>query len=126
MSEAIVKLKVDGETVYMAAEGNGPVNALDNALRKALEQFYPEIGNMHLSDYKVRVIDEKEATAAKVRVMIETTDFQNTWSTVGVSANVIEASWQALIDSMRYGLLGKTRKPKTREHNEERLGIVNH
>ena len=126
VSEAIVKLKVDGETVYMAAEGNGPVNALDNALRKALEQFYPEIGNMHLSDYKVRVIDEKEATAAKVRVMIETTGFQNTWSTVGVSANVIEASWQALIDSMRYGLLGKTRKPKTREHNEERLGIVNH
>ncbi|MEF3302616.1 citramalate synthase [Paenibacillus sp. GYB003] len=124
-SEAIVKLQVNGESVYMAAEGNGPVNALDNALRKALVQYYPDIEQMHLSDYKVRVINEKDATAAKVRVLIESTDFDNTWSTVGVSENVIEASWEALIDSIRYALIGKTRvagQPVA----SERLGIVNH
>lgn len=124
-SEAIVKLKVAGETVYMAAEGNGPVNALDNALKQALVQFYPEIKHMTLTDYKVRVLDEKDATAAKVRVLIETTDFENTWSTVGVSANVIEASLQALIDSFRYGLLGKTCiKPEKVE--DQPVGIANH
>lgn len=124
-TEAIVKINVDGEQVYMAAEGNGPVNALDNALRQALKQFYPEIKEMHLSDYKVRVLDEKDATAAKVRVMIETTDFTNTWNTVGVSENVIEASWQALIDSMRYGLLGIP-KQDVQPSSRQRLGIVNH
>lgn len=125
VSEAIVKLKVHGETVFTAAEGNGPVNALDNALRKALIQFYPDIQQMHLSDYKVRVIDEKDATAAKVRVLVESTDFKNTWSTVGVSENIIEASWEALLDSIRYALIGKTCKemPSTQS---ERLGLVNH
>ena len=109
----------------MAAEGNGPVNALDNALKQALVQFYPEIKHMTLTDYKVRVLDEKDATAAKVRVLIETTDFENTWSTVGVSANVIEASLQALIDSFRYGLLGKTCiKPEKVE--DQPVGIANH
>lgn len=124
-SEAIVKLKVAGETVYMAAEGNGPVNALDNALKQALVQFYPEIKHMTLTDYKVRVLDEKDATAAKVRVLIETTDFENTWSTVGVSANVIEASLQALIDSFRYGLLGKT-CIKPEKVKDQPVGIANH
>ncbi|WJH34514.1 citramalate synthase [Paenibacillus sp. CC-CFT747] len=126
VSEAIVKVKVHGETVYTAAEGNGPVNALDNALRKALYQFYPQIDDMHLSDYKVRVINEKDATAAKVRVLIESTDFSNSWNTVGVSENVIEASWQALVDSIRYALIGKTRSPQSAEAPRERLGLVNH
>ncbi len=126
VSEAIIKLNVQGETVYTAAEGNGPVNALDNALRKALVQFYPSIQEMHLSDYKVRVIDEKDATAAKVRVLIESTDFKNSWSTVGVSENVVEASWEALIDSIRYALIGKTRVVTGKEDPKERIGIVNH
>ena len=125
-SEAIVKLKVHGETVYTAAEGNGPVNALDNALRQALSQFYPELRHMHLSDYKVRVIDEKDATAAKVRVLIESTDFRNTWNTVGVSENIIEASWKALIDSMRYALIGKAKPIRQDESDTEKLGIMNH
>lgn len=125
VSEAIVKMKVHGETVYTAAEGNGPVNALDSALRKALVQFYPDIRGMHLSDYKVRVINEKDATAAKVRVLIESNDINNTWSTVGVSENIIEASWEALLDSIRYALIGKTRiEPQT--DRQEKLGLVNH
>jgi 2-isopropylmalate synthase len=126
ISEAIVKLKVQGETVYTAAEGNGPVNALDNALRKALSQFYPELNDMHLVDYKVRVIDEKDATAAKVRVLIESTDFLNTWNTVGVSENIIEASWKALIDSIRYALIGKIKQANPNETGKERHGIMNH
>ncbi len=125
VSEAIIKLSVQGERVYTAAEGNGPVNALDNALRKALIQFYPDIQNIHLSDYKVRVIDEKDATAAKVRVLIESTDFKNTWNTVGVSENIIEASWQALIDSIRYALTGKA-IPEMIKEEKERSGIMNH
>lgn len=104
-SEAIIKLIVDGQVVHTAAEGNGPVNALDNALRKALESFYPEVMNMQLSDYKVRVLDEKDGTGAQVRVLVETADGQNTWGTVGVSTNIIEASWLALVDSITYGLL---------------------
>jgi 2-isopropylmalate synthase len=126
VSEAIVKISVDGQTVYTAAEGNGPVNALDNALRKALIQFYPEIENIHLSDYKVRVIDEKDATAAKVRVLVESSDFDNTWSTVGVSSNVIEASWEALVDSIRYALLGMSKIEPVNNDAKERIGLVNH
>lgn len=124
-SEAILKLNVSGERVYTAAEGNGPVNALDNALRKALVTYYPDIQQMHLSDYKVRVINEKDATAAKVRVLIESTDFTNKWSTVGVSENVIEASWEAMLDSIRYALIGKTQVPVAAD-KQERHGIVNH
>ncbi|WP_040951603.1 alpha-isopropylmalate synthase regulatory domain-containing protein, partial [Gorillibacterium massiliense] len=115
---------VHGETVYTAAEGNGPVNALDNALRQALMKYYPEIRDMHLSDYKVRVMNEKDATAAKVRVLIETSDFNSSWSTVGVSENVIEASWQAVVDSIRYALIGKT-KAAVEPELWERHGIVN-
>lgn len=128
ISEAIVKINVQGEQVYTVAEGNGPVNALDNALRKALIQYYPSIQNIHLTDYKVRVIDEKDATAAKVRVLIETTDFSNKWSTVGVSENIIEASWQALVDSIRYALIGQTKQTPAinGELQQERHGIVNH
>lgn len=125
-SEAFIKLNINGEKVFSAAEGNGPVNALDNALRKAVIQFYPELKEMHLSDYKVRVIDETDATAAKVRVLIESTNYQNTWNTVGVSANVIEASWNALIDSMRYALLGKQLPKPTDDKQLESQGIMNH
>lgn len=126
VSEAIVKLRVHGETMYTAAEGNGPVNALDNALRKALVQHYPDIMNIHLSDYKVRVIDEKDATAAKVRVLIESTDMDDTWNTIGVSGNIFEASWDALVDSFRYALLGSERTVRHQEAPRERLGLVNH
>jgi 2-isopropylmalate synthase len=104
-SEAIIKMRVGEKVVHTAAEGNGPVNALDNALRKALENFYPSISSMRLTDYKVRVIDEKDGTGAVVRVHIETGDGHSSWGTVGVSENIIEASWQALADSLAYGLL---------------------
>jgi 2-isopropylmalate synthase len=104
-SEAIIKLKVKGIKEHTAAEGDGPVNALDNALRKALKDFYPTLSKMHLSDFKVRVLDEKAGTAAKVRVLIQSQDETDTWSTIGVSENIIEASWQALVDSIEYKLL---------------------
>jgi len=104
-SEAIMKLKVQGIKEHTAAEGDGPVNALDNALRKALKNFYPTLAKMHLSDFKVRVLDEKAGTAAKVRVLIQSQDETDSWGTVGVSENIIEASWQALLDSIEYKLL---------------------
>lgn len=104
-SEAIIKLKVSGVKEHTAAEGDGPVNALDNALRKALKEFYPTLSKMHLSDFKVRVLDEKSGTAAKVRVLIESQDEKDSWNTMGVSENIIEASWQALVDSVEYKLL---------------------
>lgn len=126
LTEAIIKITVNGETVYTAAEGNGPVNALDKALRNALIQFYPAIGHIYLSDYKVRVIDEKDATAAKVRVLMESTDGQHSWSTVGVSENIIEASWQALVDSIRYGLMGKDSVKPSCNEDQTCIGIVNH
>jgi 2-isopropylmalate synthase len=87
------------------AQGDGPVHALDKALRKVLEDFYPLLGIVHLTDYKVRVLDSKDASAAKVRVLIETTDGENSWSTVGVSTDIIEASWMALVDSIEYKLM---------------------
>ena len=104
-SEAIIKIKVKGTKEHTAAEGDGPVNALDNALRKALKNFYPTLSKMHLSDFKVRVLEEKAGTAAKVRVLIQSQDEIDTWSTIGVSENIIEASWQALVDSIEYKLL---------------------
>lgn len=104
-SEAIIKLKVKGIKEHTAAEGDGPVNALDNALRKALKDFYPTLSKMHLSDFKVRVLDEKAGTAARVRVLIQSQDQTDTWNTIGVSENIIEASWQALVDSVEYKLL---------------------
>jgi 2-isopropylmalate synthase len=107
-SEAVLKIEVNGEIEHTAAEGDGPVNALDNALRKALLRFFPEIATIKLVDYKVRVLDEKEATAAKVRVLIESSDGETTWSTVGVSTNIIEASWQALCDGLNYKLYKST------------------
>lgn len=104
-SEATIKLRVGEQVIHTAAEGDGPVNAVDNALRKALTGFYPCLKNMHLVDYKVRVLDGKDGTRAKVRVLIESADATDSWSTVGVSENIIEASWRALTDSMNYALL---------------------
>jgi 2-isopropylmalate synthase len=103
-SEAVLKLKVDGETEHTASDGDGPVNALDNALRKALMRFYPEVASIKLIDYKVRVLDGSDGTSAKVRVMIESSDGTDTWTTVGVSENIIEASFYALSDSFNFKL----------------------
>ncbi|MDP2912107.1 MAG: citramalate synthase [Candidatus Omnitrophota bacterium] len=105
ISEAIIKLNVNRKEEHTAAIGDGPVNALDNALRKALTKFYPTLAKMHLSDFKVRVLDEKTGTAARVRVLIQSEDDTGSWGTVGVSENMIEASWQALVDSVEYKLL---------------------
>jgi 2-isopropylmalate synthase len=104
-SEAVIKLRVGDKLEHTAAEGDGPVNALDNALRKALKDFYPTLGKMHLSDFKVRILDEKAGTAAVTRVIIQSQDERDTWNTIGVSENIIEASWQALSDSTEYKLL---------------------
>ena len=102
---AVVKVDVRGEQRMAAADGNGPVNALDKALREALSNYFPELSRVSLSDYKVRVLDTRDATAARVRVVIQSTDGRSTWSTLGVSPDVIEASLQALIDSIEYKLL---------------------
>ncbi len=106
LTEATVKLKIDGDgpIKHEVAEGDGPVNALDTALRKALMPTYPNLDSMHLVDYKVRVINSTEGTAARVRVVIESADAHNVWSTVGVSENIIEASWLALVDAVEYKL----------------------
>ncbi|MDY7033768.1 MAG: citramalate synthase [Thermodesulfobacteriota bacterium] len=106
-SEATIMVRVGGKIEHTAAVGNGPVNALDNALRKALEKFYPELKEMELIDYKVRVLSTGEGTGARVRVLIESGDKEDKWGTVGVSHNIIEASWQALVDSIDYKLLKK-------------------
>jgi len=104
IAEATVKIKVGGHVEHTAAEGNGPVNALDNALRKALERFYPELKDVKLYDYKVRVLTSEKGTGARVRVLIESGDKDEKWGTVGVSHNIIEASYQALVDSIEYKL----------------------
>jgi len=103
-TEATVKLKVRNQVEHVVGEGDGPVNALDTALRKALTATYPCLEEMHLVDYKVRVINSSEGTAARVRVVIESRDADDVWSTVGVSENIIEASWLALVDSFEYKL----------------------
>ena len=103
--EAIVKLEIDGRIYHTIGEGNGPVNALDLALRQALESVYPTLKDVRLEDYKVRVLSSAEGTAAKTRVLIESSDRQRVWNTVGVSENSIEASWIALVDSLTYKLL---------------------
>jgi 2-isopropylmalate synthase len=104
---------VDGQVEHTAAVGDGPVNALDNALRKALEKFYPELAEVELKDYRVRVLPAGLGTASKVRVLIESGDKEEYWGTVGVSHNIIEASWQALVDSITYKLyLGEKKKKR--------------
>ncbi len=104
LSEASVKVLVNGEVVHTAAEGNGPVNALDLALRKALLPVYPEIADIQLTDYKVRILNSEGGTSAQVRVLIDSENGQQHWSTVGASTNIIEASWRALVDSIEFGI----------------------
>ena len=104
-TEATVKVFVAGRAVIATAEGNGPVNALDRALRQALNGNFPALERVHLTDYKVRVLDTQKGTGAVTRVLIDSTDGEQTWTTIGVNENIIEASWQALLDSIHFGLL---------------------
>ena len=108
-ADATVKVRVGDQIVHTAAEGNGPVNALDAALRKALLDIYPSLSTVHLTDYKVRILDGLNGTGATVRVLIDTEQGTNRWSTVGASTNIIEASWQALVDSIEFALLNGNR-----------------
>jgi 2-isopropylmalate synthase len=118
LSEAMVKVRVRGEVIHTAAEGNGPVNALDAALRKTLLQFYPSLSAVKLMDYKVRILEESDGTKSQVRVLIESSDGEHDWRTVGSSTNIIEASWIALADSLEYWLLryglASSKKPARR------------
>ena len=111
-SVATVKVRVGEETEYTVGEGDGPVDALNAALRKALSRFYPAIADVVLKDYSVRILDPEEATAAKTRVLIESSDGERTWGTVGVSENIIEASWEALVDSVEYKLFLEEERAK--------------
>jgi 2-isopropylmalate synthase len=110
-----VKVRVGERVLHTAAEGNGPVAALDAALRKALEDVYPAISRVRLDDYKVRILDSENGTAAAVRVLIETKNGTRSWNTVGASTNIIEASWRAMADSFEYALLNGSSK---KEHSE--------
>ncbi len=105
ISEATVEVQVDGVTEYTVATGHGPVNAIDEALRKALEKFFPSLEKLELEDYRVRVVSNHKGTESAVRVLVESSDGENDWSTVGVSENIVEASWKALVDSIDYKLL---------------------
>ena len=104
-THAIVTIIVGEEKITAEGDGNGPVNALDSALRKALRNELPLIDHLNLNDYKVRVLESERGTGAVTRVLLDTTDGEQTWTTIGVSTNIIEASWQALVDSLVYGLL---------------------
>ena len=112
LAEATVKVRVGERTIHTAAEGNGPVSALDAALRKALLDVYPALANVRLDDYKVRILDSENGTGAAVRVLVDTKNGTRQWSTVGASTNIIEASWRALADSMAYALLNGAGKSK--------------
>jgi len=114
LSEATIKVRVNNQVEQTAAEGDGPVNALDSALRKALVRFYPAIAKVFLTDFTVRILDPEEATAAKTRVLIESSDGEDSWGTVGVSGNIIEASWEALVDSVEYKLFREEEKKRKR------------
>jgi 2-isopropylmalate synthase len=105
LSEAMVKVTVNDQLIHTAAEGDGPVNALDLAMRKALLQYYPSLAQVKLVDYKVRILEESTGTESQVRVIIESSDGTVSWRTVGASTNIIEASWLALADSLEYWLL---------------------
>jgi 2-isopropylmalate synthase len=112
LADAMLKVRVNGEIEHTAADGVGPVNVLNKALQKALVRFYPQLSEVHLTDYKVRVLNGREGTKAEVRVLIESSDGNKSWSTVGVSENIIEASWQALVDSLNYKLMKSDIKNK--------------
>lgn len=123
-SEATIKVNEEDVFEHTAAEGDGPVNALDNALRKALIKFYPSLSEVKLEDFKVRVLNGREGTESKVRVLIESTDMYNRWGTVGVSTNIIEASWIALIDSLKFKLMKDTIKQKQQQANKDTSVVV--
>jgi 2-isopropylmalate synthase len=112
MTEATVKIHVGGRRLIATAEGNGPVNALDRAIRIAIGRSFPSLKDIELTDYKVRVLDEKKGTAAVTRVLIESSDGEKSWGTIGVNENIIEASWQALVDSIEFGLSHKKHPPE--------------
>ncbi len=112
LAEATIKVKVDNKLMHTASEGNGPVNALDCALRKALLEFYPGLAKVDLLDYKVRILEGNSGTGSLVRVLIESGNGKVQWRTVGSSTNIIEASWLALYDSMEYFLLKLDKKPR--------------
>lgn len=112
VTEATIKVHVRGKRIIATAEGNGPVNALDGALRLAIGRAYPELDDIDLNDYKVLILDPEKATAAVTRVLIESGDGEKTWGTIGLSENIIEASWEALVDSIEYGLLHKKAQPE--------------
>jgi 2-isopropylmalate synthase len=110
-TEATVKIMVGDERIVATAEGNGPVNALDGAVRAAIGSHYPALSGVHLVDYRVRVLDSARGTGSVTRVLIDSTDGDRTWTTIGVSENIIAASWQALADSIVYGLLHADAQP---------------
>jgi 2-isopropylmalate synthase len=110
--EATIKVRVGSSVHHTVAEGDGPVNALDGALRSALAQSFPHLGHVQLTDYKVRILDGVAGTAARTRVLITSTDGTREWGTVGVSENIIAASLQALVDSMEYALMSPAKKPR--------------
>ena len=105
MSEATVKLHAKGERIIATGEGNGPVHALDTALRQALGRLYPEIEKFDLTDYKVRILEGDHGTKSRTRVLVGTSDGDETWSTIGVEENIVAASWTAIVDAVTYGLL---------------------
>jgi 2-isopropylmalate synthase len=114
-TEATIKIWVDGERYVRTAEGNGPVNALDKALRSAIGERYPHLRDIELVNFKVRILDERKGTGAVTRVLLDATDGQDTWGSIGVSENIIEASWEALVDSLEAGMLpGRTQGPRAR------------
>ena len=119
LSEATIKVHVDGERYVETAEGNGPVNALDKALRMAIERRFPEVADVHLVNYKVRILDEDRGTAATTRVLIDSSDGHESWGSVGVGVNVVEASWQALVDSISFGLLRRSVDDDAQEEKPE-------
>ncbi|MDI6774160.1 MAG: citramalate synthase [Verrucomicrobiota bacterium] len=122
LSEATIKVRVKDEIAQTVAEGDGPVNALDGALRGALARFYPEIAQVALTDFHVSILDPEEATAATTRVLIESGDGQDTWRTIGVSPNIIEASWQALVDSVEYKLFREEEAAKRKPRRHKAAG----
>jgi 2-isopropylmalate synthase len=123
-SEATVKVQVGDEIFHEVAEGNGPVNAMNLALRKAIQQFYPRLSEVHLTDYKVRILDSKSGTAAMVRVLIDSTDGEHSWTTVGASTNIIEASWIALADGVEYFILTDGERQQNRQVAETQPAVV--
>jgi 2-isopropylmalate synthase len=123
LAEATVMVELpDGTVAHTVAQGNGPLNALDLALRKALMPFYPSLASVELHDYKVRVLGSHDGTDAVVRVLIESGDDDSRWGTVGVSSNVIEASWQALVDSIEFKLFTEERRAAAERQTEVTAG----